>query len=75
MSVSALKYLQQMSLICHPQDLTFIFMCQCALIESLENNEIQNATNMTNILCEVLSKLVPNTKVLDELREIQKLNS
>ena len=76
MAVSALKYLQQMSSICHPQDLTFIFICQMALKESIENNDIQNATNMTTILFEVLSKLVPKTQILNELvREIQKINS
>ena len=70
MEVSALKYLQQMSSICHPQDLTFIFMCQMALIESIENNESQNAANMTTILYRVLYKLVPNSEILNELREI-----
>ena len=75
MTVSALKYLQQMSSICHPQDMTFIFMCQMALIESIENNEMQNATNMTTILYDIFSKLVPKTEILNELREIQKINS
>ena len=75
MSVPALKYLQQMTSICHPQDLTFIFMCQMALIESIENNDIQNTTNMTTILYAVLSKLLPKTDVLNELREIQERNS
>ena len=75
MRMSALKYLQQMSSVCHPQDLTFIFMCQMALIESIDNNESQNATNMTTILYEVLSKLVPKTQILSELREIRKINS
>ena len=70
MTVSAVKYLQQMSSICHPQDLTFIFISQMALIESIENNESQNAINMTTILYQVLSKLVPKTEILNELREI-----
>ena len=50
-------------------------MCQMALIESIENNDIQNTTNMTAILYAVLSKLLPKTDVLNELREIQERNS
>ena len=75
MTVSAVKYLHQMSSIYHPQDLTFIFMCQIALIESIENKDIQNATNITTFLYDVLSKLVPKTEILNELRKIQKINS
>ena len=72
-SIFALKYVHLMWPVFHPVDLTFIFMCQMALIESLQNDQVQNAKNMANILYEVVSKYGPNSETLKALRHIQKL--